>query len=125
MGMRQALVVDDSRGIRWAIRQILEALEFEVVEAENGATALDLCRSGEIFDVILLDIDMPVMDGLQFLEGFGRLSMASRVPVVMCTTNSRPETIRRAVDAGASEYIMKPFTEDIMRRKLSDIGVLR
>lgn len=121
---KRALVVDDSRAMRWAIRRILEDLSFEVTEAENGAVALEALEPSTGFDVILLDLDMPVMDGMEFLDRFGQLPVAPRVPVVMCSTQDAPATIHRALDAGAKEYIMKPFTPDIVRWKLTSLGVI-
>lgn len=120
--MRQALVVDDSRVIRKLAKRILENLNFEVAEAENASIALERC--GDVMpDVILLDWNMPVMDGMEFLENLQKIRQGDSPKVVFCTTENDKTKILRAINAGADEYIMKPFDENIIREKLEQIGL--
>ncbi|HEX6983885.1 MAG TPA: response regulator [Planctomycetaceae bacterium] len=122
--MKTILLVDDSRAVRLAERRSLAALGVEVVEAGDGAEALALVRSGRRFDAVLLDWNMPVMDGLSFLRALRAEPLDPQPRVVMCTTESDMARIVEAVSAGADEYIMKPFTEEIVRSKLEQTGVL-
>lgn len=121
--MKKILVVDDSRTIRAAIRRILEPLGFEVDEAEDGERALHYCEEWGGVDAILLDIDMPVMDGLTFLRSLRENTHLAQPPVIMCTTHSSFEKISAALELGADEYIMKPFSTEIISGKLSGIGI--
>ena len=122
--MKSCLIVDDSKVIRMVARRILEELEFEIVEAENGATALEACRE-HMPDAILLDWNMPVMDGLEFLKTLRRDSASGRaVVVVFCTTENDLSHIKLAIEAGANEYIMKPFDRDIIVTKFTQVGLL-
>jgi two-component system chemotaxis response regulator CheY len=121
--MKKILVVDDSLAIRSAIRRLLEPLGFTVDEAENGEVALHYCEEWGGADAILLDIDMPVMDGVTFLRALRANTHLAQPPVVMCTTHSSIEKIATAVEAGANEYIMKPFSAEIVAGKLAAVGV--
>ena len=121
--MKSCLIVDDSKVIRMVARRILEELEFETQEAENGAVALDVCRE-RMPDAILLDWNMPVMDGLEFLEALRRSENGREVLVVFCTTENDMSHIQRAIAAGADEYIMKPFDRDIIETKFTQVGLL-
>ncbi len=104
-------------------RRILEDLDFEIQEAVDGQTALDQCRS-EMPDVVLLDWNMPVMSGIDFLRAL-RLSTGGERPVVVfCTTETDMDHIREAIAAGANEYIMKPFDSDIIQAKFAQAGLL-
>ncbi|MCO6414903.1 response regulator [Siccirubricoccus sp. KC 17139] len=118
------LVVDDSRVVRKAARRILEKHGFQVQEAENGEEALTACRHA-LPDSILLDWNMPVMDGLQFLVEARREFGPDRPIVVFCTTEGAMDRIVTALEAGAQEYVMKPFDEDILRDKFVQAGLLQ
>jgi two-component system chemotaxis response regulator CheY len=121
--MKRILVVDDSRTVRTILRQMLKPRGFVVEEAEDGVKALAICRK-QAPDAILLDVNMPEMDGLACLrEVRGDPALASCV-VVMCTTQVEFEQIAAAIEAGANEYIMKPFTEEILMDKLKQVGVV-
>lgn len=121
--MKTVLLVDDSRTIRMVGRRIVESLGAGVLEAGNGAEALDVCRDHPDVDAVLLDWNMPVMNGLEFLTALR--SQERRQPiVVMCTTENDFQHISTALSAGANEYIMKPFTEEILCDKLREAGVL-
>jgi two-component system chemotaxis response regulator CheY len=120
--MKRILVVDDSLVIRKVARRSLEGMHFDVVEAENGQTALDSCAIS-MPDAILLDWNMPVMDGLQFLRELRRQPEGRTPKVIFCTTENDVAHIARAVNAGADEYIMKPFDRAIMQSKFQEIGL--
>ncbi|MCG8561234.1 MAG: response regulator [Hyphomicrobiales bacterium] len=117
------LVVDDSSVIRKVARCILEEMSFEISEAENGQEALDHCRKS-MPDAVLLDWNMPVMDGLDFLEALRSESGGDRPKVIFCTTENDADHILRAINAGANEYIMKPFDRDIIEAKFQEVGLI-
>lgn len=120
---RTCLVVDDSRVVRKVARRILEAKGFTVTEAEDGQAALDSCRS-KLPDCVLLDWNMPVMDGLTFLKALRQEFGPDNPAVVFCTTENDMPHIEAAILSGAQEYIMKPFDEDILTGKLAQVGLL-
>ena len=122
--MRTCLIVDDSRVIRRVARRILEDLGYQVDEASDGAEALALCRSG-LPDAVLLDWNMPVMDGLEFLAALRVMPGGDQPVVVFCTTRNEPSDIAGALAAGADEYIMKPFDGDIIEAKFAEAGLSR
>lgn len=119
--MRSALVVDDSAVIRKVARRILETLDFAVRDAEDGEKALALCTE-EMPAVILLDWNMPNMDGYAFLRLLRHSHDGDRPKVLFCTTENDVGAIARALRAGADEYIMKPFDREIMMAKLDQVG---
>ena len=121
--MKHCLVVDDSAVIRKVARRILEEMEFSASEAENGQEALDQCRMA-MPDVVLLDWNMPVMDGIAFLVALRKEQNGSNPKVIFCTTENDVEHITRAITAGANEYIMKPFDRDIIEAKFHEVGLL-
>ena len=121
--MKTCLIVDDSRVIRKVSRHILETLGFAVEEAENGKLALDACEAA-MPDVVLLDWNMPVMDGLEFLAQLRKLDGGDAPKVVFCTTENDVGHIARAIRAGANEYIMKPFDREIVEAKFQEVGLL-
>ncbi|MDR3420804.1 MAG: response regulator [Xanthobacteraceae bacterium] len=121
--MKTCLVVDDSSVIRKVARRILEGLEFKIAEAENGEEAIEACRV-EIPDAILLDWNMPKMDGYDFLRALRRLPGGDKPKVVFCTTENDVAHIARALHAGANEYIMKPFDKDIVEAKFQEVGLI-
>jgi two-component system chemotaxis response regulator CheY len=117
------LVVDDSRVVRKAARRILERHGFAVREAGDGAQALEACREA-LPKLVLLDWNMPVMDGFEFLEA-ARAEFGADEPLIMlCTTESELERIVMALEAGAQEYIMKPFDDAILTGKLAQLGLV-
>ncbi|WP_371396091.1 response regulator [Fretibacter rubidus] len=120
---RRCLVVDDSKMIRRVAGRILKDLNFETVEAGNGQEALDICRAA-MPDAILLDWNMPVMDGLTFLKALRHEGGAKEPIVVFCTAERDVTKIAEALDAGADEYVMKPFDSDIIESKFSQAGLL-
>jgi two-component system chemotaxis response regulator CheY len=120
---RICLVVDDSRVVRKVARRILEANGFAVTEAGDGQQALESCRAS-LPDVVLLDWNMPVMDGLTFLKALRSEFGEDDPPVVFCTTENDMAHIEAAIAHGAQEYIMKPFDEDILTGKFAQVGLL-
>src|SRR6202000_2934059 len=121
--MKTCLIVDDSRVIRKVARQIFESLSFACEEAENGQVALDACKA-KLPDFVLLDWNMPVMNGMEFLVALRKLPDGTKPIVVFCTTENDITHIQDAMTAGANEYIMKPFDADIIRGKLGQLGVV-
>jgi two-component system chemotaxis response regulator CheY len=120
--MKTCLVVDDSKVIRKVARHILETLDFQVSEAGDGQEALSTCLQ-DAPDVILLDWNMPVMSGMEFLRALRESAIGRRPKVVFCTTENGMGQIRAAIDAGADEYVMKPFDRDTLASKLQIVGL--
>ena len=118
----RTLIVDDSSVMRKIVERALRQAGLDslvVLEANNGAEGLDLLRSKQV-DLILSDINMPSMDGLEFLRQIHAQKLAQNVPVVMITTESSEEHVKQAIQAGAKGYIRKPFTaEQVKERVLS------
>ena len=121
--VRTCLIVDDSRIIRKVARRIVEGLGFEVDEAADGVEALSYC-AGLMPDVILLDWNMPVMDGLAFLRRLRTTPGGDRPKVLFCTIETAPERIAEALSAGADDYVMKPFDSEILHSKFSEVGAV-
>jgi two-component system chemotaxis response regulator CheY len=121
--MKQCLIVDDSRVVRTIARRIVQELQFTTREAGNGAEALAACQQ-EMPDVILLDWNMPVMSGIEFLKALRHLPEGASPIVVFCTTENDLTHIQEAIAFGADEYIMKPFDSDIVQAKFSQVGLL-
>ena len=120
--MKNCLVVDDSAVIRKVARRILESMSFIIEEAEDGSVALAACKS-RMPDAILLDWNMPVMSGMDFLRALRDSSIATRPKVVFCTTENGMAHIRAAIEAGADEYVMKPFDRETLESKLQIVGM--
>lgn len=119
----RALVIDDSRTMRKILARILEGGGFEVDQAENGRDGLErLAAIGQV-DLILVDWNMPEMNGLEFVREARSNPSWSSVPIVMVTTETEVSQMTKALEAGANEYIMKPFTQEILVEKLQLIGV--
>jgi two-component system chemotaxis response regulator CheY len=121
--MGYCLIVDDSRTIRKVSRDIVESLAFQVSEAENGEAGLMECQA-RMPDVVLLDWNMPVMDGYSFLKELRKSPGGQAPKVVFCTTENDMKYIMQALEAGADEYIMKPFDKDILAAKFQGLGLL-
>lgn len=121
--MRTCLVVDDSKVIRKVARRILEEFKFEIEEAVDGQDAWQRCRQ-RLPDMVLLDWNMPVMNGFDFLRQLRATPLPNQPVVVFCTTENDMSHIRAAMDAGADEYIMKPFDREIIEAKLIQVGLL-
>ena len=119
----RALIVDDSRFVRGYLRGLLEEKGIECAEAADGQAGMDQLNSGDSFDLALVDWNMPVMNGLEMLkqlraEGYGDIK------VMMVTTEAENDFILRALDAGADEYLMKPFDDEALTEKLVMLGLV-
>ncbi|MEM8825306.1 MAG: response regulator [Pseudomonadota bacterium] len=120
--MASCLIVDDSKVIRKVARRILEDFDLSVAEAADGQEALGHCHD-DMPDLIFLDWNMPVMGGLQFLETLRAETHDIQPKIIFCTTENDMAHIRQAMDAGADEYIMKPFDRQIIAAKLAEVGI--
>ena len=121
--MKTCLVVDDSGVVRKIARRILEEMGFNIIEAEDGAKALEACKTA-MPEAVLPDWNMPVMDGYEFLGNLRRMPGGDAPKVVFCTTENDVAHIARALHAGANEYIMKPFDKDIVEAKFQEVGLI-
>ena len=123
----RALIVDDSRFVRGFLRGMLEEKGIECAEAGDGQAGLDQLQaqqqSGAPFDLALVDWNMPVMDGLEMLKSL-RAAGFSEMKVMMVTTEAENDFIVRALDAGADEYLMKPFDDEALCEKLAMLGLV-
>ena len=121
--MKSCLIVDDSKVIRMVARKILEELSFETMEAADGQEAVNQCEI-KMPDAVLLDWNMPVKSGIEFLRELRVMPGGNAPIVVFCTTENDIEHIQEAIEAGANEYIMKPFDSEIIQAKFVQVGLL-
>jgi two-component system chemotaxis response regulator CheY len=122
--MTKALVVDDSRTIRTILKRILLELGYEVCEAADGREALAVIDTqGNSVSLVLTDWNMPEMDGLELLKRLRQNPQLSLLKIIMVTTETELDRMVSALDAGANEYVMKPFTKEILREKLELVGI--
>jgi two-component system chemotaxis response regulator CheY len=119
-----ALVVDDSRAMRAILTRLMTGLGFDVVQAGDGQEALNVIDSGARPDVALVDWNMPVMDGLTFIKRVRARDDLREMTLMMVTTESEQGNIVRALAAGAHEYVLKPFTDEIIAEKLAVLGLV-
>jgi two-component system chemotaxis response regulator CheY len=119
-----ALVVDDSRAMRSILTRLLGGLGFDVAQAGDGAEALQVLDAGSRPDVILVDWNMPVMDGLTFVKAVRNRDELRDISLMMVTTESEQGQIVRALAAGAHEYVIKPFTDEVIAEKLALLGLV-
>ena len=119
----RALVVDDSRTMRMMLRRSLMQMGYEVIEAGDGQQALDQIEKSGAPDLALVDWNMPVMTGYELiLEVRARRELDSMV-IIMVTSETEATQVQRALDAGANEFVMKPFTEQALREKMGLLGI--
>ncbi len=118
----RALIIDDSAVMRRIMKLNLSVMGFEIFEASNGREGLDRLREMTNADLVMVDWNMPVMDGIDFVRAVRADSNFNGVCLVMVTTNNDAENVATALRAGANEYIMKPFTQDVIQRKLELLG---
>jgi two-component system chemotaxis response regulator CheY len=120
----KALVVDDSRAMRMILKRHLSGQGFQVVEAEHGEDALARLREpGASFQVALVDWNMPVMSGIELVRAIRSDQVLAPLPILMVTSEAEMSSVGEALDAGASEYLMKPFTAEALHDKLGLMGV--
>ena len=119
----RALIVDDSRFVRGYLRGLLEEKGIECAEAGDGQAGMDQLTAGLPFDIALIDWNMPVMNGLEMLKHM-RADGFADVKVMMVTTEAENDFILRALDAGADEYLMKPFDDEALTEKLAMLGLV-
>ncbi|MBK6870114.1 MAG: response regulator [Kineosporiaceae bacterium] len=119
-----ALVVDDSRAMRSILTRLMTNLGFDVAQAGDGAQAMAVLDAGARPDVILVDWNMPVMDGLTFIKKVREREDLREIALMMVTTESEQGNIVRALAAGAHEYVVKPFTDDVIADKLNLLGLV-
>jgi len=123
--MSTAMVIDDSRAMRMILSRSLKKLGYDVCMAGDGKEALDILHEqAPELAFLLVDWNMPEMTGIEFVQHLRTIPTYSSVPLMMVTTETEPEQMLRAFEAGANEYVMKPFTEDIIESKLRLMGVL-
>ena len=118
-----ALIIDDSRSMRMIIGRIIREIGFEITEAGDGQQALSRLEEGCKPDLILVDWNMPEMNGYEFVQAVRANPLYDASRIVMVTTESELGQISKALDAGANEYVMKPFTADVIRDKLAILGI--
>lgn len=116
----KVLLVDDSKAIAMAVGDMLRQEGYEVVRGIHGQDAIEKLQEEKNIDIILLDWNMPEMDGLEFLK-YNIEHEVAKCPIIMMTTENKPEKIMLALDHGAVEYIMKPFTQDILVSKIESV----
>ncbi len=121
--MKTCLIVDDSTVVRMVARRILNELKFVTREAVNGREAIESC-SRAMPDAILLDWNMPVMSGLEFIRELRGMEGGKAPQVLFCTSENDVGHIRLALESGANEYIMKPFDSEILQTKLDQLGLI-
>ena len=121
--MTNCLIVDDSKIVRKVVRRIVEVFGFTIFEAENGQEALDITKANAI-DVILLDWNMPVMDGMECMIAIRGDAAIHQPKIIFCTTENEFTKIQQAMMNGADEYVMKPFDEAIIAGKLRQLGII-
>jgi two-component system chemotaxis response regulator CheY len=119
----KALIVDDSAGMRAFLRMALKGAGIEVMEAKNGLEGLNALRAGPLPDIAMLDWNMPEMDGYELLTAIRSDHSFDGVPIVMITTETEAMQIQKALQMGANEYIMKPFTKESVIEKLQVLGI--
>ena len=121
--MKNCLIVEDSKIVRMIAGRIIRELGFEVNEAEDGQLALQACVE-KMPDCILLDWNMPNMNGIEFLQALRQVENGKKPRVIFCTIESDVHSIKHALENGANEYIIKPFDSDIIKTKFEQVGLL-
>ena len=119
----QALIIDDSRAMRSILGRMLRGLGFEVVEAVNGRDAIKRLQGTEKVELALVDWNMPEMNGLEFVQAVRAEHSYDGILLMMVTTETETEQVSKALEAGANEYVMKPFTQEVVLEKLQMLGI--
>jgi two-component system chemotaxis response regulator CheY len=121
----RALVLDDSRAMRAILRRIMRGLGCEVLEAANGRQGLECLKKFGAVDLALVDWNMPEMNGLDFLRAVRQERAYDAMRVMMVTNETEMEEVTEALGVGASEYVMKPFTKEVILEKLRILGLVQ
>ncbi len=119
----KALVVDDSKAMRTILSGILSGIGFDVFEAENGLVALERMKEVSNLALALVDWNMPEMNGYEFVQAVRALDDYNSTKLMMVTTETEMVQVAKALEAGADEYVMKPFTKDVIMEKLNMLGI--
>jgi len=119
----RALVIDDSRTMRMIVSKILHEIGFEIVEAKHGLDALEQLQKSGKFDMAMVDWNMPEMNGFDFVVKVRSDHTYDDMRLVMVTTETEMSHVAQALQAGANEYVMKPFTKEIILEKLNVLGI--
>jgi two-component system chemotaxis response regulator CheY len=117
------MVIDDSKAIRLILGKMLKELGFEVIDAENGAVAIDKLKASDKVDIALVDWNMPEMNGYEFVCAVRKEDAYKDLPLMMVTTETEMSQVVKALEAGANEYVMKPFTKEMITEKLALMGM--
>lgn len=120
-----ALIIDDARSVRMILKKMMTELGFTIEEAEHGQQALEILQKNGPADVALVDWNMPVMNGFEFIQEVRKQSIYDEMKIMMVTTESELVRMIAALEAGANEYVMKPFTKEIIIEKLTIMGLLQ
>jgi two-component system chemotaxis response regulator CheY len=120
----RALIVDDSKSMRMIIGKNLREVGFEVIEAADGQQALDQLNAGAEVELMLVDWNMPVMNGYELVCAVRANALLSNIRIMMVTTETSITNIEKALNAGANEYLMKPFTKELLLEKLAMLGLV-
>lgn len=121
----KALVIDDSKAIRVILKKMMNEFGFETFEAENGQDAMKKLREMMHCDIALVDWNMPVMNGLEFVKAVRAVAFFQKTKIMMVTTESEMSRMQLALSEGADEYVMKPFTKEIILDKLTQLGLMK
>ena len=121
--MKQALVIDDSRAMRMILKKHLLGLGFEVWEAGHGLQALEVLQTKGVPDICLVDWNMPEMNGLEFLKAVRANGAYAGLRIMMVTSETEIDRMLLALEAGADEYVMEPFTQETIQDKLALLGI--
>ena len=119
----RALVIDDSQAVRRIIGNIMKGLGYDTIQAGNGLEGLSQLEAHGLQDIVLVDWNMPEMNGLEFIKAVRAIPAYGDMPIMMITTETEMENISQAFLAGVNEYVMKPFDKDMILEKLQLIGI--
>jgi len=120
----RALVIDDSRAMRTILGKMLRSIGFEVIEASDGREGLSQLECAGKVDLALVDWNMPNMNGFEFVQAVRAEPIWDAIQLMMVTTETETDQVVKALEAGANEYVMKPFTRDVILEKLEILGLV-
>lgn len=120
----RALVVDDAKVVRRILAKLVKEYGFETFDAEDGADALKVLENIGTVDLMLVDWNMPNMNGLEFVKAVRKNDAHAAAKIMMVTTESEMDNVIQALEAGADEYVMKPFTKESINEKLALMGLI-